>query len=241
MGELHLDILIDRLLREFKVDAKIGKPQVAYKETIQDKVRCEGKFIKQTGGRGQYGHVVLEIEPNQPGKGYEFESAIVGGVIPKQFIKPISDGIREALGEGVIAGYPLVDIKATLIDGSYHDVDSSDIAFKIAGTMAMRDGVARANPVLLEPIMGLEVITPQEYLGDVVGDLKMRRAKVKSMHPRPDGQVIDAVTPLSEMFGYATRLRSITQGRAIFTMQFSRYEKIPEEIAEKLLKQFRGY
>ncbi len=241
MGELHLEILTDRLLREFKVGAKIGKPQVAYKETITEKVECEGKFIKQTGGRGQYGHVKLEIEPNEAGKGYEFESAIVGGAIPKQFIKPVSDGIKEALGEGALAGYPIVDIKATLVDGSFHDVDSSDLAFKIAGTMALRDGLSRANPVLLEPIMTLEVITPQEYLGDVVGDLKMRRAKIKSMTPRSDGQVIDGVVPLSEMFGYATRLRSLTQGRAIFTLEFARYEKIPEDIVKGLLKQLRGY
>jgi elongation factor G len=241
MGELHLEILTDRLLREFRVGAKVGKPQVAYKETIQEKVRCEGRFVKQTGGKGQYGHVVLEIEPAEPGKGFEFESKIAGGVIPKQFIKPVADGIREAMGEGALAGNPLVNIKATLIDGSTHEIDSSEVAFKIAGAMALRDGVNRASPALLEPLMELEVVVPEEYLGDVVGDLKTRRAKINGMNPRSDGQVIDAVIPLSETFGYATQLRSMTQGRAIFTMQFLRYEKIPGEVEGKLLQQMRGF
>ena len=240
MGELHLEILIDRLLREFRVDAKVGKPQVAYRETIQEKVKCEGKFIKQTGGKGQYGHVVLEIEPGEAGKGFVFENNIIGGAIPKQFIKPVSNGVKEAMGEGVVAGYPMLDIKATLIDGSSHDVDSSEMSFKVAGAMALRDGVRRANPVLMEPMMKLEIVTPQEYLGDIVGDLKSRRVKVNSMEPRADGQVINATAPLSEMFGYATRLRSLSQGRAIFTMEFMQYAKIPENIYDKMLKKVRG-
>ncbi|MCR4438871.1 MAG: elongation factor G [bacterium] len=241
MGELHLEILTDRLLREFKVGAKIGKPQVSYRETIRRKVTSEGKFIKQSGGRGQYGHVVLELEPNEPGKGFEFESKIIGGVIPKQFIKPIADGVKEAMGEGVLTGSPMVDIKVALIDGSYHEVDSSDIAFKIAASMAFRDGARRADPMLLEPLMKLEVVVPEEYLGDVVGDLRMRRAKIKAMAPRADGQVIDAEIPVSETFGYATQLRSMTQGRAIFTLQFLRYAPAPDEVAEKLLGEHRPY
>ena len=240
MGELHLEILIDRLLREFRVGAKVGKPQVAYRETIQEKVRCVGKFIKQTGGKGQYGHVVLEIEPGEAGKGFIFENKIIGGAIPKQFIKPVSRGIKEAMGEGVVAGYPMLDIKAMLIDGSSHDVDSSEMAFKVAGAMALRDGVRRANPVLMEPMMKLEIVTPQEYLGDIVGDLKSRRVKVNLMEPRTEGQVIKATAPLSEMFGYATRLRSLSQGRAIFTMEFLQYAKIPDNIYEKMLKKVRG-
>ena len=241
MGELHLEILTDRLLREFKVGAKIGKPQVSYRETIRRRVTSEGKFIKQTGGRGQYGHVVLELEPNEPGKGFEFESKIVGGVIPKQFIKPIADGVKEAMGEGVLTGSPMVDVKVALIDGSYHEVDSSDIAFKVAASMAFRDGARRADPILLEPLMKLEVVVPEEYLGDVVGDLRMRRAKIKAMTPRADGQVIDAEIPLSETFGYATQLRSMTQGRAIFTLQFLRYAPAPDEVAAKLLGEYRQY
>ncbi|MGQ9559595.1 MAG: elongation factor G [Candidatus Oleimicrobiaceae bacterium] len=241
MGELHLEILTDRLLREFKVGAKIGKPQVSYRETIRRRVTSEGKFIKQTGGRGQYGHVVLELEPNEPGKGFEFESKIVGGVIPKQFIKPIVDGVKEAMGEGVLTGSPMVDVKVALIDGSYHEVDSSDIAFKVAASMAFRDGARRADPILLEPLMKLEVVVPEEYLGDVVGDLRTRRAKIKAMTPRADGQVIDAEIPLSETFGYATQLRSMTQGRAIFTLQFLRYAPAPDEVAAKLLGEYRHY
>jgi len=203
-------------------------------------VRCVGKFIKQTGGKGQYGHVVLEIEPGEAGKGFIFENKIIGGAIPKQFIKPVSRGIKEAMGEGVVAGYPMLDIKAMLIDGSSHDVDSSEMAFKVAGAMALRDGVRRANPVLMEPMMKLEIVTPQEYLGDIVGDLKSRRVKVNLMEPRTEGQVIKATAPLSEMFGYATRLRSLSQGRAIFTMEFLQYAKIPDNIYEKMLKKVRG-
>jgi len=237
MGELHLDILIDRLTREFKVQAHIGRPQVSYRETIQDKVRSEGRFIKQTGGKGHYGHVVLELEPNETGGGLEFESKIEGGKIPKEYIKPVAEGIKEAMATGVLAGYPLVDIKATLVDGSYHDVDSSDLSFKIAASMALRDGAMKANPVLLEPIMDLEVITPEEYLGDVMGDLSGRRAKIMGIEPRYDAQLVSAAVPLSEMFGYATALRNLTQGRAIFTMEFLKYEKVAEEQSKKVMAQ----
>ncbi len=234
MGELHLEILIDRLLREFRVHANVGKPQVAYKETIRKKVEGVGKFIRQSGGRGQYGHVEIELEPNEPGKGFEFESRIVGGVVPKEYIKPAMEGIRQALQTGVIAGYPMVDIKAALIDGSYHDVDSSEMAFKIAGSMAFKDAAKKASPVLLEPVMDVEVVVPENYMGDVMGDLNSRRGRIRGMVPRTNVQVIAATVPLSEMFGYATTLRSITQGRAIYTMQFSHYDQVPQSIAETL-------
>ncbi len=234
MGELHLEILIDRLLREFKVHANVGKPQVAYKETIRRRVESVGKFIRQSGGRGQYGHVEIEIEPNEPGKGFEFESRIVGGTVPKEYIKPTMEGIQQAMQTGVIAGYPMVDIKAALLDGSYHDVDSSEMAFKIAGSMAFKEAAKKASPVLLEPVMDVEVVVPENYMGDVMGDLNSRRGRIRGMVPRSNAQVIAATVPLSEMFGYATTLRSITQGRAIYTMQFSHYDQVPQSIAETL-------
>ncbi len=234
MGELHLEILIDRLLREFRVHASVGKPQVAYKETIRKKVESEGKFIRQSGGRGQYGHVVIEAEPNEPGKGFEFESRIVGGTVPKEYIKPTMEGIRDALHSGVLAGYPVVDVKVALLDGSYHDVDSSEMAFKIAGSMAFKEACRRGAPVLLEPMMDVEVVVPDVYMGDVMGDLNSRRGRIRGLVPRSNVQVIAATVPLSEMFGYATTLRSITQGRAIYTMQFSHYDQVPNSIAETL-------
>ncbi|HAS16340.1 MAG TPA: elongation factor G, partial [Nitrospiraceae bacterium] len=225
MGELHLEIIVDRLMREFKVEANVGKPQVAYRETIKGKVESEGKYIKQTGGRGQYGHVWIEVEPKAPGEGFEFENDIVGGSIPREYIPAVEKGIKEALDSGVLAGYPVVDVKVRLFDGSYHDVDSSEMAFKIAGSMAFKDGVKRANPILLEPIMDLEVIVPEEYMGDVIGDINSKRGKILGVRPRSGAQVITAEVPLSEMFGYATDLRSLTQGRALFTLQFARYEE----------------
>ncbi len=239
MGELHLEIIVDRLRREFRVEANVGKPQVAYKETIRRKARAEGKFIRQTGGRGQYGHVWIEIEPNR-GKGYESIDAIVGGVIPKEFIPAVDQGIREAMQNGIIAGYPVVDVKVTLFDGSYHEVDSSDLAFKIAASIAFKEAAKHADPVLLEPVMEVEVVTPEEYLGDVIGDLNSRRGKIEEINMRKDGQVIRALVPLAEMFGYATRLRSLTQGRAIYTMQFHHYEEVPQQIADMIIEKVRG-
>lgn len=240
MGELHLEIIVDRLKREFKVEANVGRPQVAYKETIKKKVIQEGKFIRQSGGRGQYGHVWIEIEPNEKGKGYEFTNAIVGGVIPKEYIPAVSEGIQEALQTGVLAGYPVVDVKVKLFDGSYHEVDSSEMAFKIAGSIAFKEGAKKADPVLLEPIMDVEVVTPEEYMGDVMGDLNSRRGRIEGISTRRDAQVVKALVPLSEMFGYATSLRSMTQGRAIFTMQFSHYDEVPRNIAEQIVEKVRG-
>lgn len=240
MGELHLEILIDRLLREFKVHANVGKPQVAYKETIRRRVSGVGKFIRQSGGRGQYGHVEIELEPNEPGKGFEFESRIVGGVVPREYIKPAMEGMQQAMQTGVLAGYPMVDIKAALLDGSYHDVDSSEMAFKIAGSMAFKDAAQKASPVLLEPVMDVEVVVPENYMGDVMGDLNSRRGRIRGMVPRTNVQVIAATVPLSEMFGYATTLRSITQGRAIYSMQFSHYDQVPQSIAETLTESGKG-
>ncbi|MBZ0179515.1 MAG: elongation factor G [Melioribacteraceae bacterium] len=234
MGELHLEILVDRMKREFKVEANVGKPQVAYRETISEKVKSEGKFAKQTGGRGKFGHVWLEIEPNEPGKGYEFENAIVGGAIPKEYITPVSNGIQDAMKNGVIAGYPMVDIKVKLFDGSYHDVDSDEISFKVAGSMAFREGAKKAKPILLEPMMAVEVTSPEEYLGDVMGDLNSRRGKIEGFASRRDAQVIRATVPLATMFGYATTLRSMTQGRAIYTMQFSHYAPVPQSVADEI-------
>ncbi len=236
MGELHLEIIVDRLLREFKVGASIGEPQVAYKETITKKVEAEGKFIRQSGGRGQYGHVKIEMEPNEPGKGFEFVDGIVGGVIPREFIPSVKAGIQEAMKNGVLAGYPVEDVKIRLFDGSYHEVDSSEMAFKIAGSIAFQEGAKKANPVLLEPIFSIEIVVPEEYLGDVIGDLNSRRGKISGILPRKDAQVVSGMVPLSEMFGYATQLRSITQGRAIYTMQFSHYEKVPEQIAKEIIE-----
>lgn len=238
MGELHLEVLVDRLLREFKVGANVGQPRVAYRETITKTVeKAEGRFVRQSGGRGQYGHVVLKLEPLPPGSGFEFEDAIVGGTIPKEFIKPTEAGIREALDSGVIAGYPIVDIKATLYDGSYHEVDSSEMAFKIAGSMALKEGVQKGHPILLEPIMSVEVVTPEEYTGDVIGNLSSRRGMIDGMEMRVEGlQAIKARVPLAEMFGYATRLRSMTQGRGTFTMEFEHYAPVSEGIAQEVLK-----
>lgn len=236
MGELHLEIIVDRMLREFNVGANVGKPQVAYRETIRKPVEQEGKYIRQTGGRGQYGHVWIRIEPQELGKGFEFENAIVGGVIPREFIPAVEKGIKEQMENGVIAGYPVVDVKVTLFDGSYHDVDSSEMAFKIAGSMAFKEGATKAKPVLLEPIMKVEVITPEDYMGDVVGDLNRRRGVILGMNEGPSGKVIDAEVPLAEMFGYATDLRSLSQGRATYTMEFLKYSEAPANIAEAIIK-----
>ena len=241
MGELHLEIIVDRLLREFKVKANVGKPQVAYRETITKSVRAEGRFIRQTGGKGQYGHVVIQLEPAPKGSGYLFENAIVGGVIPREFINPVSQGIEGAMNNGIIAGYPLVDLKVTLLDGSFHTVDSSELSFKIAGSMALQEGVRKADPVLLEPMMKVEVVVPEEYLGEVLGDLNARRGQIGGIHPRNDAQIVAATVPLSEMFGYATDLRSKTQGRAVYTMQFSHYHELVPEESEKLMKKIRGF
>ena len=236
MGELHLDILVDRLTREFKVQANVGKPQVAYKETIRRKAVAEGKFVRQTGGHGQYGHVKIEIEPGEPGSGLVFENKVVGGAVPKEFINPVSQGIKEAMKNGIVAGYPLTDIKATLIDGSHHDVDSSELAFKIAGSIALQEAARKADPVQIEPIMALEVIVPDDYLGEVIGNLNARRGRIQGITPRKKAQVVRALVPLAEMFGYATDLRSISQGRAVFTMQFSHYEEISGNTTEKKLE-----
>lgn len=234
MGELHLEIIVDRMRREFKVDANVGKPQVAYRETITASVETEGKYIRQTGGRGQYGHVWLRLEPLPAGSGFIFEDAVVGGVVPREFIKPVQQGIAEALNRGINAGFPVVDIKAVLYDGSYHDVDSSEMAFKIAASIGFQDGCKRAKPILLEPVMAVEVVTPEDFMGDVVGDLNRRRGKVRSISRRGNAQVIAAYVPLAEMFGYATDLRSQTQGRASYTMQFDHYEPVPAQIAEAI-------
>ena len=234
MGELHLEVIVDRLLREFKVEANVGSPQVAYKESIQQEAQAEGKYIKQSGGRGQYGHVKLRVEPQEAGKGYEFVNAIVGGAIPKEYINSIDGGIQEALLSGIIGGYPVLDIKVTLYDGSYHDVDSSEMAYKIAGSMGVREAMAKAKPVLLEPTMKVEVITPEEYMGDVIGDINSRRGRIEGMEMRSGAQVINGYVPLSEMFGYATDLRSNTQGRAVYSMQFDHYEPVPKSIADEI-------
>ncbi|HNS28702.1 MAG TPA: elongation factor G [Steroidobacteraceae bacterium] len=236
MGELHLEIIVDRMKREFKVEANVGKPQVAYRETIRGSVESEGKFVRQSGGRGQYGHVWLKIEPQPEGKGYEFVNGIVGGTVPREFIPAVDKGIREAVETGVIAGYPVVDVKITLFDGSYHDVDSNEMAFKIAGSMGFKEGFRKAKPVLLEPIMKVEVVTPEEYSGDVIGDLNRRRGQIQGMEDGPAGKVISAEVPLSEMFGYATNVRSMSQGRATFTMEFAKYLEVPPNIAESLIK-----
>jgi elongation factor G len=241
MGELHLEIIVDRMLREFKVDANVGRPQVAYRETIRKAVeKVEGKFVRQTGGSGQYGHVVINMEPAEAGAGFIFEDKVVGGVIPREFIKPASEGMREAMDNGVLAGYPMVDVKVQLVFGSYHDVDSSEIAFKIAGSMAFKEAARRASPVLLEPMMEVEVVTPGDYMGDVMGDLSSRRGKIQGMDQRGDEQVIRALVPLSEMFGYSTTLRSATQGRAVYSMQFAHYEEVPKSKAEEIVAKVRG-
>ena len=240
MGELHLEILVDRMRREFKVEANVGKPQVAYRETITQTVTAQGKFVKQSGGRGKFGDVWIELSPNESGKGYEFINAIIGGSVPKEYIAPVSAGIQEAMRNGVVAGFPVVDVKVKLYDGSYHDVDSDEISFKVAGSIAFKEGARKAKPILLEPIMGVEVITPEEYLGDVMGDLNSRRGRIEGFSARKDAQVIKAHVPLSEMFGYATVLRSMTQGRAIYTMQFSHYAEVPKSVAEEIAEKSAG-
>jgi elongation factor G len=239
MGELHLEIIIDRMMREFKVEANVGKPQVAYRETIRKPSQAEGKFIRQTGGRGQYGHVKIKLEPN-PGKGYEFENEIVGGSVPKEFIKPVDHGIKEALEGGILAGYPMVDVKAILYDGSYHDVDSSEMAFKIAGSMAFKEAARRATPVLLEPVMSVEVVVPEDFMSAIIGDLNSRRGRIEGMEHRAGSQVIKAMVPLSEMFGYATQMRSNTQGRATFSMHFARYEEVPRSVSDEIIARVQG-
>src|SRR6266516_1363398 len=241
MGELHLEVLVERMRREFKVDANVGRPQVAYRETVRKRVEeVEGKFIRQTGGRGQYGHVVINMEPGQPGTGFVFEDNIVGGVIPREYIGPVEQGVKEALENGVLAGYPMVDVKVELVDGSYHDVDSSEMAFKIAGSMAVKEAARQAHPVLLEPMMDVEVVTPSDYMGDVIGDLSARRGKIGGMTQRADAQVVAATVPLSEMFGYSTTLRSMSQGRAIYSMQFSHYQEVPKTKAEEIVAKVKG-
>jgi len=236
MGELHLEIIIDRLRREFKVDANVGKPQVAYRETIKSKTQIEGKFIRQSGGKGQFGHVWLEIEPNETGKGFEFTNAITGGAVPREYIKPVEEGVKEGLTTGVLAGYPLVDVKVKLFDGSFHPVDSSEMAFKIAGSMAVKAGCRKATPILLEPIFSVEVVTPEEYMGDIMGDLNSRRGRIEGIASRNDAQVVKSMVPLSEMFGYATTMRSMTQGRAIYTMTFDHYAEVPKSITEQVVE-----
>jgi elongation factor G len=236
MGELHLEIIVDRMKREFGVEANVGKPQVAYRETIRKTVEQEGKFVRQSGGRGQYGHIYLRLEPLPPGTGYEFENGIVGGVVPKEYIPAVDKGVREQMQNGVVAGYPVVDVKVTAYDGSYHDVDSSEIAFKIAGSMAFRDGAQKAKPVLLEPIMKVEVVTPEDYMGDVNGDLNRRRGVLQGLEAAPAGTIVRAEVPLAEMFGYATQLRSMSQGRATYTMEFAHYAEVPANVAESVIK-----
>lgn len=240
MGELHLDIIVDRMRREFKVEANVGAPQVAYRETFRKSAQVEGKFIRQSGGRGQYGHVWIEFSPNERGKGFEFENAIVGGVVPKEYVPAVQAGLEEAMQNGVLAGYPVVDIKAKLFDGSYHDVDSSEMAFKIAASLALKNAAEKCDPVLLEPIMKVEVIIPEEYLGDIMGDITSRRGRVEGMEARGNAQVVRAMVPLAEMFGYATSLRSNTQGRGTFTMVFDHYEEVPKNIADEIIKKNKG-
>ena len=240
MGELHLDIIVDRMRREFGVEANVGKPQVAYRETIRAKVEQEGKFVRQSGGRGQYGHVWLRIEPLEAGKGYEFENGIVGGVVPREYIPAVDKGVREQMQNGVVAGYPVVDCKVTIFDGSYHDVDSSEIAFKIAGSMAFRDGARKAKPVLLEPMMKVEIVTPEDYMGDVNGDLSRRRGMLQGLEDAPAGKIVRAEVPLAEMFGYATQLRSMSQGRATYTMEFSHYAEVPANVSEGIIRERGG-
>jgi elongation factor G len=239
MGELHLEIIVDRLLREFKVEANVGKPQVAYRETIAKSIKAEGRFIRQSGGKGQYGHVWLTLEPQAPGKGFEFVNRIVGGTIPREYIPAVQKGVKEAMEKGVLAGYPMVDIKVTLFDGSYHEVDSSEMAFKIAGSMGFKEGARRASPILLEPMMSIEIITPDEFTGQVVGDLTARRGKTSKVEYRGGTNVIAGEVPLANMFGYATDLRSLTQGRATFTLQFSHYTPVPASMSEEILSQLR--
>ncbi len=240
MGELHLEILVDRMLREFKVAANVGKPQVAFRETITGKAEAEGKFIRQTGGHGQYGHVKLIVSPNETGRGFAFVNKVVGGTIPREYIPAVEKGVEESLENGILAGYPMVDVKVELIDGTYHDVDSSELAFKIAGSIALQEAARKAKPRILEPVMDIEVVVPEEYMGDVIGDLNARRGKIAGMVHRPDAVVVASQVPLSEMFGYATTLRSLSQGRAVYSMQFSHYSPVPETVQEKMVQQVRG-
>ena len=240
MGELHLEILVDRMMREFKVEANVGRPQVSYRETIRGTAqKIEGRFVRQTGGSGQFGIVYINIEPN-PGEGFDFVNQIKGGSIPTEFIPAVEKGVEEALENGPRAGYPMVDVKVTLVDGKYHDTDSSEIAFKVAGSLALKEAAQRAKPVLLEPVFAVEVTTPEEYMGDVIGDLNRRRGQVQGMEPRGNAQVVTALVPLAEMFGYATDVRSNTQGRATYTMQFERYDEVPPNIAEKVVGELQG-
>ncbi len=240
MGELHLEIIVDRMMREYKVEANVGKPQVAYRETIRKHAEAEGKFIRQTGGRGQYGHVKIKLDPQPAGKGYEFVNDVIGGSVPKEYIKPVDQGIQEALEGGVMAGYPMVDVKATLYDGSYHDVDSNEMAFKIAGSMAFKEAARKASPVLLEPVMAVEVVVPEEFQGVIVGDLNRRRGRIEDVEHRAGSQIVKAWVPLSEMFGYATHMRSSTQGRANYSMHFARYEEVPRSVAEEIIAKVQG-
>lgn len=240
MGELHLDIIVDRLKREFKVDAQVGAPQVAYRETFRASANAEGKFVRQSGGRGQFGHVWIKFEPNEEGAGFEFVNNIVGGVVPREYIPAVQAGIEESLENGVLAGYPLVDVKATLYDGSYHDVDSNETAFKVAASMALKEAKNKCQPVLLEPMMKVEVVVPEEYMGDIMGDVTSRRGRVEGMGSRGNASVVNAFVPLSEMFGYATALRSNTQGRGTFTMYFDHYEEVPKSISEEIIKKNSG-
>jgi len=240
MGELHLEIIVDRMMREFKVEANVGKPMVAYRETIRKRVESEGKFVRQSGGRGQYGHVKMYVEPNEQGKGYEFVNDTKGGSIPKEYIKPVDQGIQEALQSGVLAGYPVVDVKVTIFDGSYHEVDSNEMAFKIAGSMGFKAGCEKASPVLLEPIMAVEVVVPEDYMGDVIGNLNSRRGRIENMEDRAGVKVVTAKVPLAEMFAYSTSLRGMTQGRGNYSMQFSNYDEAPRNVAEEIIAKVRG-
>ena len=240
MGELHLEVIVERMLREFQVGARIGKPRVAYRETITEPVKVEGRFIKQSGGRGQYGHVWIELQPGERGSGFEFVNGIKGGTIPRQYIPSVENGIRGAMEGGVVGGYPLIDIKATLYDGSFHEVDSSDIAFKIAGAMALKDGVKRAKPIVLEPVMKMEVISPEIFMGDIIGDLNSRRSQIQSIDSSRDTKIINCLIPLAGTFGYATDLRSMSQGRANFAMEFHRYEGMPQDLTEQLVVKVGG-
>jgi len=241
MGELHLEVLIDRLLREFNVKANVGTPQVAYTEAITKRVeKVDIKFVRQSGGRGQYGHVVINVEPNEPGKGYHFENKIVGGVIPREYIQPVSDGIQDAIKNGILAGYPIEDVRVELVFGSHHEVDSSEMAFKIAGSMAIQEACKKAGPVLMEPMMSVEVVVPEEYLGDVMGDINSRRGNIGNMGQRKDAHTLDAIVPLSKMFGYATDLRSLTQGRAVFHMEFSNFKEVPVSVKDEIIEKIHG-
>jgi elongation factor G len=240
MGELHLEILVDRMLREFKVEANVGAPQVAYRETIRKAVRAEGKFIRQSGGKGQYGHVVIDLEPAEPGSGFEFVSKIVGGTVPKEYIAPAEQGMKEACASGILAGYPVIDLRAALVDGSYHDVDSSEMAFKIAGSMAIKEAVLNAAPVLLEPMMKVEVEVPEDFIGNIIGDLNSRRGHIEGQETEQGVAKVSAKVPLAEMFGYATDIRSKTQGRGIFSMEFSHYAEVPRNVAEAIIAKNKG-